>query len=371
MTALTAVVAALVGVLTNYATASQPAWLAERPVLTWLALAVVVAIGIALALAGGWSKPEAVRQSRWAAFRRGARLVHCLKCGRTLWAELRGDHVVHWQCPACGSASASTVDDAGRLVLSTEGVGSVRETQRTVIRGFMVRTLESEVLTSHQAPARPGRADGPSLATVKSTVDEHYRAEFRAAFLRSALADRRALIAVWCFLGAVFVPLGIGDGWFGVVWRLVVAVGIGAAVGCLLVAVVALLAFNRWTRSEQVRYWWHQRPEGTALAVLVLTGDRWHFVALRTLGGRTADYVGVELVADVCAFADRHGMTLSILASHAGWLVAEFRFERDSEQKRRHRTALTRKPVATPTPHSAQAPRPPRKKRRGRKQSSR
>jgi hypothetical protein len=102
--------------------------------------------------------------------------------------------------------------------------------------------------------------------------------------------------------------------------------------------------FRNWGKSTDAIYCWLQRSEGIALAVLVADNDEWQIVTLRVLGGRRAQGLNIELMQDVCRYADRNSLTLTINASDPDHLIKELRFERSQEQYRRGFTTLTRRP---------------------------
>ncbi len=54
--------------------------------------------------------------------------------------------------------------------------------------------------------------------------------------------------------------------------------------------------------------------------------------------------LSTELMVDVCGYADRNGLTLSIHASDPDWIIEEMRFRRAPEQSKRGFTTLIREP---------------------------
>ncbi|MET9632187.1 hypothetical protein ABZX92_32470 [Lentzea sp. NPDC006480] len=370
--ALAAVVLALLAIVTNYATQMVPPWISDNPILVWCGVGVLMAAAVWLSIrSAGQGEPAAEsKKSRSFRQKRDARLLRCLACGKTILVSFRRSSTGSWECAKCGKRSTAEEDSIGRITITTPGHGAVRFVQHTQFFGMLTKTYESEVLAGAD---RPGVADRDQRATaepgatvVRTSIDGMFKREFRSAFVRGLLRDRSLVIAAWSVLGAFIVPLAPPRSVLEFGGHFVVGFGLSAPFVLALFWLRGRDTFNSWLKHRDAFYCWLPRPSALALAVVMRSGDLWHVEALRTTQSRGERTLGVELMQDICRYADRKGLTLSINATHPDWLVDSLRFERTPEQPRERKyIVLTRSPQAMPV--QREASRSKSKRRKGRR----
>jgi ribosomal protein L37AE/L43A len=347
LTVLATVTAAALGIVTNYATEHVPGWLKERPAVTWILLAtlVILAAWLAVRLADKSETGQDAPRRRWLILHhRDARLVHCLACGKELFGTLKAGESGAWRCAKCGRTSVASVDSTARVTIETPGYGKVRYTQRVTLFGLLTKVYRSEVLEQAKpAPDTYRDLNDPGATVITQAVDGMFEREFRAAFIRGLLRDRWKRVAGWSAIGSFLVPWGQVDSPTQFAWRVALGFCICASFGVGMLWLAGRRTIRKWMSSREALYCWLQRPEGIALAV-VMGPTPWYFEALRILGGREAQKLGVELMRDICRYADRNNLTLSMNASDPDWLIEELHFEQAPEQRRRGYTTLIRPP---------------------------
>ena len=341
-------VAAALAIVTNYATELQPSWLKDRPAATWSVLLVLVVLSawLTMSLANTDGSAGGAPKRQWPIFHhRNARLVRCLACGKDRIGTLQAGESGSWKCEKCGRTSIVSVDSSARLTIETSAYGKVRITQRASFRGLLTKVYQTEVLEQPDSIANAHRdaADRPGATSISLAIDGMYKREFRTAFVRGLLRDRRRSVVLWSVALAFLVPWGRPHSLLEFSWHVALGFGVCVVLGFGRLWLAGRHTFNRWTRSREALYCWLQRPEGLALAV-VMGPSPWHFEALRVLGGREARMLSVELMIDVCRYADRNELTLSIHASDPDWLIEEMRFKRVPEQLKPGFTTLAREP---------------------------
>jgi hypothetical protein len=238
-----------------------------------------------------------------------------------------------------------SVDSTARVTVSADGYGKVRYVQRTYMRGFRTMIYQVEVLEP-PATARVNDRDvsEPGATIISQSVDGMFRRDFLKAFIRGLLRDHRKRIVGWSIPCAFLVPLGSAHYPLQLAWHIAVGFIICVVIGASQLALRCWNTFNSWGKSTGAIYCWLQRSEGVALAVLVDYSDEWQIVALRVLGGKRAQGLNIELMQDLCRYADRGGLTLAINASNPDYLIKELQFEKSQEQLRRGFTTLVRQP---------------------------
>ncbi|MGW5106151.1 hypothetical protein [Nocardia sp. NPDC004123] len=333
----------------NYATQWQPDWLKAHPIAAWIVLAVVALLGLWLISRTADSGDGEIQpKHRWFELHRSARLVHCLACGKKVLVAIREGETWSWQCPRCGERSVVSMDSTARITITTPNYGRVRYTQRTQLFGLLTKIYHSEVLEPAKSLAVRRHVNDEPPTVISQSIDGMFKREFRAAFVRGLLLDRWKRIAGFSAIISFLVPLGHAHN----LHQLCLHIALGFSI-CVALCVGLLWwngwrTFSRWMGSRDALYCWLQRSEGIALAVVMASPPpkQFHFEALRILGGRKAWKLGVELMHDVCQYADGNGTTLSINASEPEWLI-ELGFERAVKQLRRGSSTLVRRPQSS------------------------
>lgn len=337
---------AALAIVTNYATQHELAWLTAHPTVVWIVLAALAIVGAVLAVRPDGAGRDRPRR-RWLGRRHDVRLAHCLACGKKLLVTVRGEEDGAWRCLRCGQQSVASVDPSGRVTISTAGHGKVQYVQRTQLFGLLTKIYHSEVLERGEPSATArynDRRDGPESTVISRSIDGMFKREFRATFIRGLLIDRWKRIAFWSSVGTFLVSLGQAHGPLQFGWHLALSFCICVVFGVSQLWLRGWRTFGHWARSKETRYCWLQRSEGIALAILLAIDDEWFFEAIRIIGGRRAQKLGVKLMQDICRYADRNDMILSLNASDFQWLIDELRFERAPRQRRRGYTSLVRRP---------------------------
>ncbi|MGQ5261977.1 hypothetical protein ACTWLT_14600 [Micromonospora sp. ZYX-F-536] len=230
------------------------------------------------------------------------------------------------------------------MTTETPGYGKVRYTQRASLFGLLTKVYRSEALEQAKpAPYTHRDLNDPGATVISQTVDGMFQREFRAAFMRGLLRDRWKRIAGWSAFGSLLVPWGQVGSPMQFAWRVALGFCVCALLGIGLLWLAGRRTIRKWMSSRKALYCWLQRPEGIALAV-VMGPTPWYFEALRILGGREAQKLGVELMHDICRYADRNNLTLSMNASDPDWLIGDLHFEQVPERRRRGYTMLIRPP---------------------------
>jgi ribosomal protein L37AE/L43A len=347
LAAATFLTTAALAIVTNYATASTPTWLKSHPAVVWIAAAGLVALGLWLIGYAGKSQEAGDIRSRrlWLGVKRNARLVRCLACDNKALVILAAGAAGAWQCDKCGRKSLVSVDSTARVTVATNGYGKVRYVQRTHLRGFRTMIYQVEVLESPTTARRNDRdVSEPGETVISHSVDGMFKREFRKTFIRGLLRDRRMRIVGWSIPCAFLVPLGSAHSPLQLAWHVAVGFAICLVIGAGQLALRGWNTFSGWVKSADAIYCWLQHSEGIALAVLVASGDEWQIVALRVLGGKSAQELSMELMQNVCQYADRNRLTLAINTSDPDRLIGELHFAKSKEQWRRGYSTLIRQP---------------------------
>lgn len=327
----------------------EPAWIAGHPTALKIALpllAIVLLVFVAIQPAAAGADAASKAPTRWwsKTVRRNARLMQCLACGEKRWGVQRAGFAGRWECPRCGRTSTIAVDAQDRTTISTPGHGRLRVIQQNHFWGTSILQTERTAETR----AKREVMDRGQTVFARSFPNDAIRNEFRAAFLRSFVRThwRRILLvgaaASWV---TVLLELGFRQGKAGLWWH-VPAAFVGA---CLLNTLATIAggwgAFVRWQRSKKVRYCWLTKPAGEKAFGVLVEDDGWWSIVNLTVRSEAPREIFVELVDDICRYADRNSFILFINASAPEWLIEEFAFERAEVQKRRGFVSLVRHPV--------------------------